>query len=126
MIHPIHSLAPAAPPGARPVPPPAAVSLRDLAAFHEGWATPSARDPEFAGAVGERLLTSFEQVNTSHSSSLENLQSTLNKIGSTSSPHPQDLLMAQVQFGALALEEHLVAKVCDKSSEGVKTLFKNQ
>ena len=98
----------------------------DVAAFQQGLQSHENSVLEVGDSVESRVLEGFDSLNTKHQSSLTNLQGTLTDLAQSSNPRIQDLLYAQVQIASLALHEHLATKVCDKSAEGLKTLFKHQ
>jgi len=98
----------------------------DVAAFQQGLQSQEASGLELGDSVEARIVGGFESLNTKHQSSLTNLQGTLSELAQSSNPRIQDLLYAQVQIASLSLQEHLATKVCDKSAEGLKTLFKHQ
>lgn len=74
--------------------------------------------------LGDAILNSLDQAKGSYDAKVDQLNKTLETVGDNMSM--QDMMRLQFDLMQVGLQQDLTAKVADKVSQGVQTMFKNQ
>lgn len=75
---------------------------------------------------GEAILSGLKKLSNSHNSSKKNIAQQLEKISKNDGLNSADMIKLQQQASEYAILQELTAKVADKTSQGIQTLFRNQ
>ncbi|MCA8998284.1 MAG: hypothetical protein KDA80_14895 [Planctomycetaceae bacterium] len=76
-------------------------------------------------SLGDAILQGLEQAKASHDQHMDRIAAELSVDGDQEMT-VQDALRLQFEVMQLQLEQEVAAKVADKTSQGVQTLFRNQ
>lgn len=77
------------------------------------------------GGLGNVILDGIEQMSSSYNSRVDAVNSTINGVGEGGMT-VQETMKLQLELMQLNLQQDVTAKIADKTSQGVQTLFKNQ
>ena len=83
-------------------------------------------DPMDPANLDVALMNGIEKVNREHDAMVSSLEKAIDVATSKDSMSISSLLRVQVELANVSFHEQLTVKVADKSSEGIKTLFRNQ
>jgi len=97
-------------PGAEAAPPPAA---------------PPAAAVERGGGLGDLVLAGIDRMSVGYQQRVDAVSATISS-GGADGLSSQDIMRLQFELAQMTLMQDLTAKVADKTSQGVQTLFKNQ
>lgn len=97
-------------PGAEATPPPAA---------------PPAVAVDRGGGLGDLVLAGIDRMSVGYQQRVDAVNATISS-GGADGLSSQDIMRLQFELAQMTLMQDLTAKVADKTSQGVQTLFKNQ
>jgi len=112
------------------------VTVQDLARFENAMMNPAGdvqalevRSPEAVAphqSIGKVLLDMVQEVRESQAGHMDHIQSAVGAPEEGKPMEMRDLFNLQFELMQLTLQQDLTAKVADRLSQGVQTLFRNQ
>ncbi|MCX5772424.1 MAG: type III secretion system inner rod subunit SctI [Candidatus Hydrogenedentes bacterium] len=112
------------------------VSEDDVARFETAMTNPvghsqpiEIRSPEAVApqqSIGKVLLNMVQEVRESQAGHMDRIQDVTAAPGESQAMEMRDLFSLQFELMQLTLQQDLTAKVADRLSQGVQTLFRNQ